>query len=229
VLPRLEGEQLLVDVMTPHQTHYYQPKAGGARANDKNTAGSSSPHDSGQPNPIHFLTVPPGSGFVFHVACDPARLLPVLQDGRWRERLAEAFEHAFEWLGFGAKTAVGYGAMARDEAREQRALQEAVERAARREREEKRTKMTEAQRMVDGYTERAQRRFDQLKGKKSKISDQDYDDARKLAQAAASTDWTPQERNAAVDAIEHWGPKLIALDLKELRKKLGLAALRGPA
>jgi CRISPR-associated protein Cmr6 len=113
VLPKLEGDRLLVDVMTPHQTHYYQPKAGGARANDKTTAGSTNPHDSGQPNPIYFLTVPPRSRFVFHVACDPARLavVPALGEGRWRERLTEAFEHAFTWLGFGAKTAVGYGAM----------------------------------------------------------------------------------------------------------------------
>jgi CRISPR-associated protein Cmr6 len=58
---------------------------------------------------LKILTVPPRSRFVFHVGCDPARLAVVLalRDGRWRERLAEAFEHAFTWLGFGAKAAVG--------------------------------------------------------------------------------------------------------------------------
>jgi CRISPR-associated protein Cmr6 len=232
VLPRLEGDRLWVDVMTPHQTHYYQPKDEPRDPRDRQewlrkTAGSARPHDSGQPNPIHFLTVPPGSHFVFHVGCDPDRLPATLKEGnRWRERLGAAFEHAFEWLGFGAKTAVGYGAMARDKAAEQRATQEAVERAAQQKREAERSKMTAAQRMVDDYAERAQRRLALLKTK-TKISEQDYGDAHKLAQAAAGADWTPQERNAAADAIEHWGPKLIALDLKDLRKRLGLAALRG--
>jgi CRISPR-associated protein Cmr6 len=51
VIPQLAGDTLQVEVMTPHQTHYYQQ--------DK------TPHDSGSPNPITFLTVPPGSSFTF--------------------------------------------------------------------------------------------------------------------------------------------------------------------
>jgi CRISPR-associated protein Cmr6 len=101
VIPQLPGDRLQVEVMTPHQTHYYQ--------------NGESPHDSGQPNPIFFLTVPPGSRFEFHVVCDvPAlqRLARELAESdKWRELLQAAFEHAFDWLGFGAKTAVGYGAM----------------------------------------------------------------------------------------------------------------------
>jgi len=102
---------LAVEIMTPHQSHYYQQDA---------YAGSMTPHESGKPNPISFLTVPPGSDFVFHVQCDAAhlvRLAPELaqvgQDGspRWKTLLEAAFAHAFKWLGFGAKTAVGYGAM----------------------------------------------------------------------------------------------------------------------
>ena len=36
------------------------------------------------------------------------------EDGtpRWQTLLIATFEHAFDWLGFGAKTAVGYGVMA---------------------------------------------------------------------------------------------------------------------
>jgi CRISPR-associated protein Cmr6 len=112
VIPQIEGNSLMVEIMTPHQKHYYQD--------------SQSPHDSGQPNPIAFLTVPPGSQFTFHVVCDRLhleRLTKERSDGaidvlteengvpRWQQLLAAAFEHAFEWLGFGAKTAVGYGAM----------------------------------------------------------------------------------------------------------------------
>jgi CRISPR-associated protein Cmr6 len=110
VVPQIEGDSLMVEIMTPHQTHYYQD--------------GQSPHDSGQPNPISFLTVPPGSRFVFHVICDLARLRRVtaaripegselLAEGptHWKTLLQSAFNHAFAWLGFGAKTAVGYGAM----------------------------------------------------------------------------------------------------------------------
>lgn len=106
VIPEIKGESLLVEIMTPHQSHYYQQDP---------EAGSASPHDSGKPIPNCFLTVPPGSRFVFHVVCDTAQLGRVAPDlvTQWKPLLEKAFEHAFQWLGFGAKTAVGYGAMAR--------------------------------------------------------------------------------------------------------------------
>lgn len=108
VIPQIEGDSLMVEIMTPHQTHYYQK--------------GDSPHESGQPNPISFLTVPPKSRFVFHVQCDLPhlqRLAPQLaESGHWKDPLESAFEHAFRWLGFGAKTAVGYGAMQRRGLRE---------------------------------------------------------------------------------------------------------------
>ena len=101
VLPQIEGDALQVEVMTPHQSHYYQ--------------NGDSPHESGQPNPINFLTVPPGSKFAFHVQCNVpllARLAPdLVREGRWQQLLSAALTHAFQWLGFGAKTAVGYGSM----------------------------------------------------------------------------------------------------------------------
>lgn len=108
VIPQIKSEQLTVEIMTPHQQHYYQS--------------GESPHDSGQPIPITFLTVPAGSGFTFHVQCNRAllqRLAPALvDDAQWQMRLQAAFAHAFAWLGFGAKTAVGYGAMQEDEAKQ---------------------------------------------------------------------------------------------------------------
>ncbi|CUQ66013.1 type III-B CRISPR module RAMP protein Cmr6 [Candidatus Nitrospira inopinata] len=115
VIPQIAGDSLMVEIMTPHQSHYYQKKA---------QAGSTTPHDSGQPNPICFLTVPPGSRFTFHVVCDEQHLKrltsnkkekapDLLAEGEthWKKLLESAFQHAFQWLGFGAKTAVGYGAM----------------------------------------------------------------------------------------------------------------------
>lgn len=101
VIPQIKGDSLKVEVMTPHQGHYYQK--------------GESPHESGSPNPINFLTVPPGSSFTFHIQCNRhflARIAPELaNDGRWKSLLEAAFTHAFEWLGFGAKTRVGYGSM----------------------------------------------------------------------------------------------------------------------
>jgi CRISPR-associated protein Cmr6 len=118
VIPQIKGDSLMVEIMTPHQSHYYQGRS------DRRSGDSTAPHESGQPTPISFLTVPPGSGFAFHVQCDLAhlnRLAPSLAaDGLWQTLLVAAFEHAFAWLGFGAKTAVGYGAMKEDPQARQR-------------------------------------------------------------------------------------------------------------
>ncbi len=109
VIPQIEGDSLMVEVMTPHQSHYYQ------RNRERKSDDSDSPHDSGQPTPIFFLTVPPGSTFTFYVVCDLAhlgRIAPDLAENEhWKTLLSKAFLHVFEWLGFGAKTSIGYGAM----------------------------------------------------------------------------------------------------------------------
>lgn len=101
VIPQVAGNSLAVEIMTPHQSHYYQHGA--------------TPHESGQPTPISFLTVPHGARFVFHIQCKLAfldGLAPALaQNHLWKALLEAAFAHAYQWLGFGAKTAVGYGAM----------------------------------------------------------------------------------------------------------------------
>lgn len=96
VFPQLAGDRLLVDILNPHHSGYYQNGAA--------------PHDAENPKPVFFLTVPPGSPFTFHVRCHSALLPEPLRNG-WRTLLEIAFELAFDWIGFGAKTAVGYGAM----------------------------------------------------------------------------------------------------------------------
>ncbi|MBH2042706.1 MAG: type III-B CRISPR module RAMP protein Cmr6 [Comamonadaceae bacterium] len=133
-LPQIPGDSLAVDIMTPHQSHYYQQRQ------DRKSGDSTSPHDSGAPNPISFLTLPPGTGFAFHVVCDAAhleRLAPDLAHGqRWQALLDAALKHAFAWLGFGAKTAVGYGAMQVNQAALKRREREATELRAQAERDE---------------------------------------------------------------------------------------------
>jgi len=96
VFPNPAGGRLVVEIMTPHYGKYYQ--------------GDEAPHDSGAPIPVSFLAVPAKSNFDFHVVCHAARLPAALQT-QWRGLLDGAFKHAFEWVGFGAKTSVGYGAM----------------------------------------------------------------------------------------------------------------------
>ncbi|MFN3713610.1 MAG: type III-B CRISPR module RAMP protein Cmr6 [Alcanivoracaceae bacterium] len=119
VLPQVKGNSLTVEIMTPHQKHYYQE--------------GKSPHDSGQPVPITFLSVPPGSGFTFHVQCHRALLessaQELMHNDKWKHLLQSAFEHAFNWLGFGAKSAIGYGAMQEDESKKrEREKQQAEQR-----------------------------------------------------------------------------------------------------
>ncbi len=97
VFPNPAGGKLVVEIMTPHYGKYYQ--------------GEEPPHDSGAPIPVSFLAVPAKSNFDFHVVCHSGRLPAALQT-QWRGLLDGAFKHAFEWVGFGAKTSVGYGAMA---------------------------------------------------------------------------------------------------------------------
>lgn len=95
------------DIMTPHQGAYYG-----------DSSGKTPPHDNDPPVPINFLTLPPGTRFRFHLSCDTGileRRAPGLaQGGKWREVCTRLLEHAFDWLGFGAKTSLGYGAMAMD-------------------------------------------------------------------------------------------------------------------
>lgn len=98
VIPEIAGRSMGVEIMNPHYGDYYQ--------------GKSSPHDAGQPIPVFFLVVPPGSRFSFIVDCPRAHWLPEELCANWGDMIVAAFAHAFEWLGFGAKTAVGYGAMA---------------------------------------------------------------------------------------------------------------------
>jgi len=96
-----DAANLRVDIMNPHYTHYYQ--------------GNEPPHDAGSPNPIFYLTVPAGWRFPFTVDFLPVADLPAWfteednGEQRWKALLRGAFEHAFDWIGFGAKTSLGYG------------------------------------------------------------------------------------------------------------------------
>lgn len=116
-----EDSELDVDILNPHHKNYYE--------------GEGPPHDSESPVPVFFLVIKPGARFRFIVEMkDRAGLAERVPD--WRGLVGAAFGHVFQWLGFGAKTAVGYGAMDID--REEETRQKEKEKAREREAEEKR-------------------------------------------------------------------------------------------
>jgi len=238
VIPQIKSDSLMVEIMTPHQGHYYQPNQPHP------AAGSTSPHDSGQPIPISYLTVPPHSGFAFHVVCDRVflrRIAPTLAD-TWKPLLAAAFKHAFQWLGFGAKTAVGYGAMTRDEEAEARAAKDKAERDAdaqqKREEAQRQARLATLspnQRRIEEFVTQAQQRLEELRGGKEKPNTGIHSAAQQLAKAALeSVDWSADEKRALAEALETWLPRLVEKfdrkdDWKDARKKLKLAAMKGDA
>jgi CRISPR-associated protein Cmr6 len=121
VLPQFDA--MTVEIMTPHQSGYY--------------LGNQSPHEAGQPVPIHFLALPAGATFRFVLRFAPG-LVPEAARvalGDWQALVLRIATHAFDWLGFGAKTAVGYGAMAEDPEIAARRKHQAVAAQARREAE----------------------------------------------------------------------------------------------
>jgi CRISPR-associated protein Cmr6 len=227
VIPQIEGNSLMVEIMTPHQSHYYQ---------DKDVAGSNSPHDSGAPNPISFLTVPPKSQFAFHVVCNTAQLEHLAPDlaanDRWKNLLTEAFEHAFAWLGFGAKTSVGYGAMDRDTKAEAKLANAQAQAQAAAEQANKMANLSDNARQVETFIQACQQKLSAMgaNGKKDKPNTDLHAKARALSRAALEgTDWTAEEKRLAAVALADWLPQVVEVDMKDERKKLKLAVLRGEA
>jgi CRISPR-associated protein Cmr6 len=229
VIPQIDGNSLMVEIMTPHQSHYYQEDA-------KKGAGSTSPHDSGSPNPISFLTVPPKSQFAFHVVCDNARLEHLAPDlannERWKVLLTAAFEHAFDWLGFGAKTSVGYGAMDRDTKAEAKLANAQAQAQAAAEQANKMASLSDNARQVETFVRACQQKLVAMgaNGKKDKANTELHAKARALSKAALEgADWTAEEKRSAAEALAEWLPQVVEVDMKDERKKLKLAVLRGEA
>lgn len=94
--PPKRKSRLSIEIMTPHHSKYL--------------SGEGTPNDSEVPTPIPFLVIPQGWGFRFVITCDKSRL-PGEMKGKWKQVVTEIFKHAADTFGFGAKTAVGYGAL----------------------------------------------------------------------------------------------------------------------
>ena len=82
--------QLHIDIMNPHYGAYYSDEQGRIL-----------PADYLEPKPIKFLTVKPGTTFIFRA------LTPAVKD--LQIYVIKAYKSALQDEGVGAKTAVGYG------------------------------------------------------------------------------------------------------------------------
>lgn len=87
--------------------------------------------------------------------------------------------------------------------------------------------MTPNRRRIAQFAADFAARAEQLRGNKENPNAAYHDIARTLARDAAV--WPADERLAAADAIEHWLPRVVRVDLKDERKKLKLTALRTPS
>ncbi|QKG83301.1 type III-B CRISPR module RAMP protein Cmr6 [Kroppenstedtia pulmonis] len=118
---------LEVDIMTPHYGDYYaDPK-------------QNPPHDRSNPIPIPFLTVAEEQEFVFAFA--PRRIQEKQESDE--EKLSSWLKGALDWMGAGAKTAVGYGRFTTNKDKENEWKKEQEERQRQ---EEEQRKLAEIQR-----------------------------------------------------------------------------------
>ncbi len=133
------GCRLGVDILNPHHKAYYQESE------------ETSPHDAEQPVPVFFLVIEPGAKFVLRAQLMPGRAAVLSSPNGWKELLDAAFDYASQWLGFGAKTSVGYGVLGQDREAEEAARRKAREEELRRKRQaedEARRAAEEAERKV---------------------------------------------------------------------------------
>jgi len=184
--PGTRGSLLKVDIMTPHHSDYLQA--------------SGSPHANGTPTPIPFLAIGAGARAILHIVCTPALIpegLPELRSN-WQSLLETALTHAGEWLGFGAKGAVGYGRLAIDEGRRDDIQRKADDA---RKAQEKLSREAEEARQREAMLPWQQIRHDVLK---AKPKDQKDDDALLKALEAGRWPDPADARQVAAEIAESW-------------------------
>lgn len=113
--------------------------------------------------------------------------------------------------------------------RETAAAAEQARQAGEAERAERLQAMSPNLQTVEAFIADCEKRKAQLVGSgKDKPNTAYHAKANALAkQAHEEAEWSAEEKIAAADAIETWLPQIVAVDAKEIRKKLKLAALHG--
>lgn len=200
-------KSLTVEIMTPHQSHYLQD--------------GKAPHDCANPNPIPFLAVPAGSEFLFVIEKD--RSFPAEKKADWRNTMQAIFQFACKWQGFGAKTAVGYGAISFTKAKAEKMSQELI--IARKAEEDKQllASLSPNQLKIRSFQAAFQKIADA--GLKFTPNHAFNEDRLKFFKEALT--WTNfAERSAAAEILEQtikWGQP----DKRKVEFKTNLEALRG--
>lgn len=207
---------LYPEIMTPHMGKWYEK-------GDKNPlANETQPGDWHSPVPVGYLTAR-NIKLQFAIAPRAGAIAPD-QIAQELENLWTALHNALQWLGAGAKTAIGFGVFAEDFS-DRQARQASEQQAAQIERTEH---MTAAQKLIDAFVLELRTKHEEFPKFKEKSNGEFHKKANTLAKAAhEGSDWSAQDKSAAAAAIEEWLPKLVQIDIKDERRKLKLAALKG--
>lgn len=129
--------ELKADVMTPHMGKWYEKGDDITSMSDQSDRIPADWHD---PVPVHFLVANKPS-FLFSIA--PRRATDQLEV----DEAMKALEDAIKWLGAGAKTAVGYGLMQRDDDKE-KTLQTRLKARVEKERQDQEEQLLREQRRI---------------------------------------------------------------------------------
>jgi CRISPR-associated protein Csm5 len=90
--------------------------------------------------------------------------------------------------------------------------------------------MSPARREIEDFIAYCQARFNLLKGGRDNAFVEPYSKAKALSDHALAGDgWTPEDKKDAALAIEQWLPQISKDDMKNVKKKLKLSALKGLA
>jgi CRISPR-associated protein Cmr6 len=203
---------LVPEVMTPHMGKWYEK--GGKTPTAKDTQ----PGDWHNPVPVGYLTA---RDLQLQFAIMP-------RPGVAADELAQvwqALDYALQWLGAGGKTAQGFGAMEINQAVERKRQQAQADAA----KAQHLASLSPAQQRIAIFVDAMRNQHAQYPKFKDKLNGTYHNKARELATAAAheSAVWSAEDKLAAAQAIEEWLPKLVAVDMKDERKKLKLSALKG--
>ncbi|MFN4166511.1 MAG: RAMP superfamily CRISPR-associated protein [Ferrovibrio sp.] len=115
---------------------------------------------------------------------------------------------------------------------EEEQARRAAEAEAQRQREEAERQarlaaLSENMRRIEAFKDEFKARMEQLRGSKDRPNTLYHDKARRLARdALEGADWSAEEKRAAAEAIAEWLPRVVAVEMKEERKKLKLSVLR---
>ena len=162
------------------------------------------------------------------IEIDPQSDLPQLR--AWCERQAQARP---DMNAVRARFAEAQAAAEAEKIRqrtEQAAIEQAEQarQAGEAERIRRQASLSLAMREIEAFIEHFAKRAEQLAGGKERHNGADHQKAGALARTALEAgDWTQEEKTAAADAIEAWLPRVVAVDIKDVRKKLKLGMLRG--